>query len=552
MATLHITKSERITLQLQSQKINTWRVYVSENMNSLGTTNTLSGRAAGSSIEWSILWDKVGAGVNTIRLTDRITNSNGTINLNLANAALSSSSTGQALYNNNLIASSDLNKQSGYITLIHPYVLVTADDFHILEFCNLKVSYPVDATKYTIVQSTADAYGYIIYLNSYIPPVTAAPFSQTAKNNVSTTSAILKAAEKAFITDPYAEGGSSEPGGGNGPFTDTSDPIVFPSLPALSALDTGFVTVYIPSLAQLLSLAQYLWTADVATLDFWKKVVADPIDLILGLNILPVSFTDSSVSPPILPPTKSVVVGFIDTEIEMYYTTSQYVEVDCGSISLGEYSGSYLDYAPYTQVEIFLPYCGVHPIKTDEVMGKTISVIYHVDLISGACVAYVMCGTSVLYQFTGNCASQIPVTAQQFGDMIRSAISIASSVGTMVATGGLSAPISAAQGISMISHGLASASSTVQSMKPEMEKSGAIGGTSGLLAIQKPYLIVTRPKQCIPEAQNTFSGYPSFVTMQLSDLQGFNVVNDIHIENVPATSAELDELERIIKEGAIY
>ena len=75
---------------------------------------------------------------------------------------------------------------------------------------------------------------------------------------------------------------------------------------------------------------------------------------------------------------------------------------------------------------------------------------------------------------------------------------------------------------------------------------------SGQLAIQTPYLIITRPRQCIPMDQNKFIGYPSYVTMTLSDLTGFNVVSDIHIEGVPATSAELDELESIIKEGAIY
>lgn len=337
-------------------------------------------------------------------------------------------------------------------------------------------------------------------------------------------------------TDPYAAGGNSESGGGEGTFEDESDGIDFPPKPSISAVDTGFLTIYIPTLQELTSLSRYLWNSDATTIDFWKKLVADPMDLILGLNMLPFEIESSG--------SKSVVVGMIDTNIDMQYTNDQYVEIDCGSIHIDKFWDAYLDSDPYTRFELYLPYCGTHPIMADEVTGKDIAVKYLVDILSGSCVAFVKCGDSVLYQFAGNCAAQIPVTANQFSDMVRSAISVASAIGTMVATSGATAPM----GLTSI----ASTATNSSALKPAVEKSGAVSGMSGQLAIQTPYLIITRPRQCIPENQNKFIGYPSYVTMTLSDLTGFNVVSDIHIEGVPATSAELDELESIIKEGAIY
>lgn len=337
-------------------------------------------------------------------------------------------------------------------------------------------------------------------------------------------------------TDPYFSGGTSEPGGGEGTFEDESDGIDFPSKPTISAVDTGFLTIYIPTLQELTSLSRYLWNSDATTIDFWKKLVADPMDLILGLNMLPFEIESSG--------SKSVVVGLIDTEIDMQYTTDQYVEIDCGSIHIDKFWDAYLDSDPYTRFELYLPYCGTHPIMADEVTGKDIAVKYLVDILSGSCVAFVKCGDNVLYQFAGNCAAQIPVTANQFSDMVRSAISVASAIGTMVATSGATAPM----GLTSI----ASTATNSSALKPAVEKSGAVSGMSGQLAIQTPYLIITRPRQCIPMDQNKFIGYPSYVTMTLSDLTGFNVVSEIHIEGVPATSAELDELESIIKEGAIY
>lgn len=336
--------------------------------------------------------------------------------------------------------------------------------------------------------------------------------------------------------DPYNLGGSSAPGGGGGAQSDTSDVIDFPSLPTLSAVGTGFITLYNPSLSQLLTLSNYMWNSDPTTIDFWKKIVANPMDLILGLNIIPVAVPNSGA--------KDVVIGAVDTEILMTYTDTQYVEVDCGTINIPEFWGAYLDYSPYTKIEIYLPYCGTHPIIADEIVGKSISVRYHVDILSGACVAYVKCGNSVLYEFAGNCSAQIPVTSNQFGDMVRSAISIASAIGSMVATDGATAPLAISS--------IASASTNSTALKPNVEKSGAVGGMAGQLGIQKPYLIITRPKVCVPDRQNKYIGYPTYTTVVLSELEGYNEISAIHIEGVPATESEISELENILKTGVIF
>ena len=335
--------------------------------------------------------------------------------------------------------------------------------------------------------------------------------------------------------DPYSNAGTSSSSGGTGTFSDTSDDIDFPSLPTLSAIGTGFVTLYIPTIAQLSTLANYMWNSNVQTLEFWRKIVADPIDLILGLNIVPFTLPVAG--------SKMVTAGGVSTDVNMNYTSTQYIEINCGSLTVPEFYGAYLDYSPYTRFEIYLPYCGTHPLVADEIVGKTIAVKYHVDALSGSCVAYVKCGGSVLYEFAGNVCAQIPVTANQFGDMVRSAISIAASIGSMVASEGATAPMAVGA--------IAATATNSTALKPAVEKSGAIGGMSGQLGIQKPYLIVTRPNLCTPEYQNHFIGYPAFITVDLDGLTGYNEIASIHLENIPATSAELDEIESILKSGVI-
>lgn len=333
--------------------------------------------------------------------------------------------------------------------------------------------------------------------------------------------------------DPYGDGGMSGPGGGTGSFDGTGDDISIPDLPTLSAVDAGFITLFNPTLEQMNNLASYMWS-DLFDINGWKKIFADPMDAVLGLSIVPVAVPNG--------PAKEVKVGNISTGVQMTVAASQYVAVDCGTLNVNEYWGSYLDYSPYTQAEIYLPYIGIHPISTDDIMNKPIHVVYHVDILSGSCCAYVKCGGSVLYSFIGQCASSIPITGDNWTNVVNGAISIAGSIGSMVATGGATAPMAIGQ----------IASTSVNTMKPTVEKSGAMSGTGGMLAVQSPYLILTRPRQALPRDQNTFIGYPSFITERLGDLTGYTEIDSVHLENVPATEPELSEIESLLKSGVIF
>ena len=333
--------------------------------------------------------------------------------------------------------------------------------------------------------------------------------------------------------DPYDPGGGSGTGGGTGDFDGTGDDIDIPGLPTLSATDTGFITLFNPSTGQLQSLANYMWSSGF-DLDTFKKLFADPMDCILGLSIVPVAVPNGG--------SKAVSVGNISTGVTMTVAASQYVEVDCGTLNVNEFWGAYLDYDPYTKAEIYLPYIGTHPLAVDDIMGKAVHVVYHIDILSGACTAFVKCGGSVLYEFIGQCSSSIPITGNDWTNVINGVISIAGAIGSMVATGGASAPMAA---------GMIAATAT-NSMKPNVEKSGSMSGTGGMLAVQVPYLILTRPRQALPSGQNSFMGYPSFITESLGSLHGYTEIESVHLDGVPATEQEISEIESLLKTGVIF
>ena len=332
--------------------------------------------------------------------------------------------------------------------------------------------------------------------------------------------------------DPYAGGEYSTPSDGAGEFNRPGEDVDIPALPSFDASDAGFVTLYTPTLTQLNNLANYLWSNDIASVI--QKMFANPMDAVIGLAILP--------GPVPYVGARAVTVGNVNTGVSMNLVSSQFYTVDCGSITIANYSGSYLDYNPHTKIEIYLPYIGMRSLNADDVMGKTVNVVYHVDALSGACVAYIKVGGTVLYNFLGQCACSVPISGGDYTQVINGVLNIAGAIGTTIATGGASAPLAISSIASTALNG---------GLKTSCEKSGAISGTGGLLSIQRPYLIITTPRQCLPREQNKMIGYPSFITEALGDLTGYTEVNQIHLENISATGDELTEIENLLKGGVI-
>lgn len=332
--------------------------------------------------------------------------------------------------------------------------------------------------------------------------------------------------------DPYSQGGESDIGGGTGNFDGTSVDVDFTSLPNLSAVDTGFITLYNPTVAQLQALANYMWSG-AFDLDTFKKLFADPMQAILGLSIVPGPVPSSG--------SQAVKVGNISTGISMTKAASQYIDVDCGTLNVEEFWGAYLDYEPYTKAEIYLPYIGTHQIAVDDIMGKAVHIKYHIDILSGACAAEIKCGGSVLYTFIGSVAVSIPVTGNDWTNVINGVLSIAGAVGSLVATGGAAAPAAAGE----------IASAAVNSLKPNIEKSGSVSGGGGLMAGKVPVLILTRPRQALPASQNSFTGYPAFITRSLGSISGYTEVHKIRLGGISATDTELDEIKNLLKGGVI-
>lgn len=391
------------------------------------------------------------------------------------------------------------------------------------------------------------------------------------------------------FSDPYEDAPrSGEDVGGGGTYDTTSDTILPPSVPSTNVSNSGFVRIYNPTLAELQNLANYMWTDTTflqTVINHAKQLLENPIESVISLNILPCPIPTTTA--------QSVKVLFINTGVTMKPASTQFVEVDCGTFDLKEHYGSALDYSPYTKIHCYLPYIGEVMLNTDEVMNKTLSIKYRIDIVTGMCVALIAANGIVLYQFSGHCAISMPITSADFSNYIAAAIQAAKVVGGAVAgAAGAAGPAAALLGTSaprgsttttkfttrnpstgrqqtagtiatyreasgasfgeMAVHATSNTVSAVMGAKLIVEHAGGFTGNSGYLAVRRPFLILEIPDLCYPENYGKYNGFPSMMTLNLGACVGYTKVQEIHLTGFSATNPEMSEIAELLKGGVVF
>ena len=299
-----------------------------------------------------------------------------------------------------------------------------------------------------------------------------------------------------------------------------SSPTVVPPVGKASSL----WSIYNPTLEQINQFGSWLWSSNFV--EQLKKLFNDPMQAIIGLHKV--------YSPVQTSGQGTIKCGYLDSGVPSKLVSEQYVTVDCGSVDLQEYFGNVFDYPPYTDISIYLPFIGIRQLDPSDVMRSTISVKYHIDVLTGACLAEVnvqrdaVGGT--LYTFSGDAAVRYPVSSGSYMGIVSGLIGVATS---------------------MVSGNLLPALSGVTRLHTNVDHSGSFTGNAGAMASKIPYLIISRPQTAMADKFETLSGYPSNTFTPLSACKGFTQIKYCHVENLNATDAEKQEIEQLLKEGVI-
>lgn len=86
--------------------------------------------------------------------------------------------------------------------------------------------------------------------------------------------------------------------------------------------------------------------------------------------------------------------------------------VQGGELYVEKRFNNFLNYAPYTTAELYIPYCGSVPIDLEVFAGHTIKVTYLVDWFSGACIALIYRDNVVVDQISGQLGTPLSIIAE--------------------------------------------------------------------------------------------------------------------------------------------
>ena len=397
--------------------------------------------------------------------------------------------------------------------------------------------------------------------------------------------------------DPYTGDivdGSDQIGGrdiGDTPteFGITKDKLKFP---ILDGTGTGFFTAYKIGESILEGIAQRLWNPT-----FWdslKEQYRTPAEMFCALYLLPISSRDSAdpddlrhwyANPGDAENIRAGSVVFTGAGTGQR-VTRRYAVFNFGKVQINSRWDGYPDYVNYKSIKISIPFCGEFDLDVNDIMSRTenktigegdgaltrvelmsgenstgaeISLDYVVDTLTGACVARVFVDHGpgrapiLKYQYIGQMAVDLPwswATSNNAKSTISALLGIiggAAAVAGSVVTGGASLAIAGGLGITgSIAKGLGPTSNLRKG-----HSNGSFGSLPGAMESTYPYITVHYQNVVVANNQDHFIGRATPYTSTVGARHGFNTYRNVHLDGIPCTDAERDEIAAILREGVV-
>lgn len=306
-----------------------------------------------------------------------------------------------------------------------------------------------------------------------------------------------------------------------------SPPPAVPVIPILPSAASALLHVYNPNQTQLDAFGSWLWTTFSGSLiDTLSKLFNNPMDAVIGLHEL--------YATPSTQGSATIRAGFLDSEVPALLVGERYTTINCGTVIVTEYWQNYLDYAPYTEVYIYLPFIGIVRVNANDIIGNAVNIKYNIDSYTGCCIALITVARenyqSTVYQFEGNCAVEIPITSGYQSALMSGLLAVASTaIGANPVTGMLMA--GRGRGVNQVQH------------------SGSFGSSYGAMGAKIPYIIIKRPTQKVVENYSLSYGYPAHKMVFVGNCVGYIRALEVIATSSTATDEELSLIISLLKEG---
>ena len=277
---------------------------------------------------------------------------------------------------------------------------------------------------------------------------------------------------------------------------------------------------------RLQSLGNFLFSS--SFLDNILLINNSPIENILSIKALP--FTISGT-------TQTIKLGNVDTGINGE-KCSECLKYTLGSFTINEKYHSFLDYAPFTSVEIYLPFIGLCDLDINVLINRAVTINYIVDCITGSLKVQLLYNSKPLYQFNGTIGVDIPIASSNRAQVELGLLSSGIGAVSSIASGNV---------MGAVYSGLNMASSQYHT-----NTSGCASANTEFHNNRTCYIIINRPKADVISSYNSTHGKPCNLTKRLGNLHGMTKVNkDVQLKSISCTEEERNLIRELLTNGII-
>lgn len=250
-----------------------------------------------------------------------------------------------------------------------------------------------------------------------------------------------------------------------------------------------------------------------------------------------------------------IYISGIDTTVDapkITVTTSDY-EIGSTTVS-GKYGNAsnphFLDFAPYTQLECYIPFCGVVQLP-DWVMYKTIHVILVSDIITGSCKGIVKCNGDIVAEKVGVLGIDAPFTSEanalKNSAMLQTVLNGAN-IGMQTLGSGLSGSYTgiakgALQGIANIQQSIIAGNNNY---------TVSVGSSPDRIEYAMPstcYIKKYFPVKEEPDNYLHTIGKPLMKKKTISEVSGYTVCSNVDTSSITCTEQEREMIKNILESG---
>lgn len=311
-----------------------------------------------------------------------------------------------------------------------------------------------------------------------------------------------------------------------------------------SATSTGFTVSYALGFSELYALNQKFNTH--SFIDNIMKEFTNPLESVVSCKFVPIKSTDMMLNSV----SEHIYIGSYDTEVSAKRLTSEHVY---GGIilDLPTVDNDYLKTPPYTEYSVYLPFVGVVPLDYHAVKSTKFMAFCHVDVITGDTIYKITeydanDPDKILVTFSGNCATEIPVSSSQF-----SASTVAT--GVLTAIGGTIATVATGGfGIPAVGAMLGGVGMAIKGTETHTQINGSLSTALSAKVETQVHIIIVKklPAHNVTELVN-FEGLPCHRQSTPQVVGGYVQFVNASIQG-QFLSGEQDEINNFLNTGFYY